>query len=94
MYSYSVNGIVMILMATHVDDVIWASEPEFETIVQEMQRVLHFGRVHVPFLWPRYEAGLRDVRSEDCLLEHFGEVREQARLSKAASQQSLSLIHI
>ncbi len=43
LYSYSVNGIVMILMATHVDDVIWASEPEFETIVQEMQRVLQLG---------------------------------------------------
>ena len=41
--SYSVNGIGMILTATHVDDVIWASEPEFETIVQEMQRVLEFG---------------------------------------------------
>ena len=34
---------VVILIATHVDDVIWASEPEFETIVQEMQRVLQFG---------------------------------------------------
>ena len=36
LYSYSVNGIVMILMATHVDDVIWADETELETIVQEM----------------------------------------------------------
>ena len=43
LYSYSVYGIFMILMATHVDDVIWASEPEFETIVQEMQRVLQLG---------------------------------------------------
>ena len=32
-------------MATHVDDVIWASEPEFEEIVQEMQRVLQLGTV-------------------------------------------------
>ena len=40
LYSYSVNGIVMILTATHVDDIIWANEPEFETIVQEMQRAL------------------------------------------------------
>ncbi len=43
--SYSVSGIVMILMATHVDDVIGANEPEFETIVQEKQRVLQFGTV-------------------------------------------------
>ena len=41
--SYRVNGIVMILMATHVDDDIWASEPEFETMVQEMQRALQLG---------------------------------------------------
>ncbi len=33
----------MILMASRVDDVILARRLEFETIVQEMQRVLQLG---------------------------------------------------
>lgn len=45
LYAYSKNGVILILLATHVDDVIWANEPEAEGIMDSIKKELQFGKL-------------------------------------------------
>ena len=44
LYSYTKNGTVQCLMASHVDDIIWANSPEAEGALTEIKKELIFGK--------------------------------------------------
>ena len=45
LYSYAREGVVLLLIGTHVDDLIWANEPELEPLMQKIMEELIFGKV-------------------------------------------------
>ena len=42
-YSYATDGVVQIIMATHVDDIVWACLPGAEPSVKKLKGMLTFG---------------------------------------------------
>ena len=42
-YSYAVDGVIQIIMATHVDDIVWACLPGAEPSVKKLKSILTFG---------------------------------------------------
>ncbi len=66
LYTYSMNGVILLMMATHVDDCIWAMEPEMEEgdggtsqPRQVTTLVRHVGVPQSQVLWCRGGAGRR-----------------------------------
>ena len=45
LYTYSEDGIVLIMLATHVDDCIWGNLPEVEHIMEKSGEILKFGKL-------------------------------------------------
>ena len=43
LYSYAKNGIVLVMLASHVDDIIWAADPEGEAAIEIVKTELIFG---------------------------------------------------
>ena len=43
LYAFTRDGVVQVLLATHVDDTIWAYEPEVDFIMDEIQKELVSG---------------------------------------------------
>ena len=43
LYAFTRDGVVQVLLATHVDDTIWANEPEVDFIMDEIRKELVFG---------------------------------------------------
>ena len=43
LYSYSKDGVAMVLVATHVDDVLWACDPEASDVMKAVTTELAFG---------------------------------------------------
>ena len=37
LYSYEVDGVVKMMMATHVDDVLWACDPEYQWLIDNIK---------------------------------------------------------
>ena len=42
-YSYAKDGIILCIMATHVDDLIWANEPEIDALIEKIFEELILG---------------------------------------------------
>ena len=47
LYSYSRCGVVLILFAAHVDDIIWACDPEVDKVMTSVMKLLAFGTLDV-----------------------------------------------
>ena len=45
LYTYSKDGIVLIMLATHVDDCVWGNLPEVEHIMDRIKKILSFGKL-------------------------------------------------
>ena len=45
LYSFARDGIVMVLLASHVDDIIWAADPEADEGIMAIQTELIFGKL-------------------------------------------------
>ena len=40
LYSFTITGVVMIMIVTHVDDILWAREPENEHVIGSLKKRL------------------------------------------------------
>eukprot|EP00971_Amphidinium_carterae_P352490 6492618-Amphidinium_carterae.1 len=45
LYTYSENGVVQAMLATHVDDILWAAQPSAEGMIQNILNTFEFGKV-------------------------------------------------
>ena len=36
LYSYSIDGRVKVMVGTHVDDILWAADPEYEKMIKKI----------------------------------------------------------
>ena len=71
LYSYATDGIVMVLLASHVDDIKWAADPEAERAIEAIKRELMFGALE--------EGSFSFCGVKGCVrgrLHHHGDVRE------------------
>ena len=43
LYSYAKDGVIMVLLASHVDDILWACDPAAEHVIDDIKKELKFG---------------------------------------------------
>ena len=43
LYSYAKDGVIMFLLASHVDDILWACDPATEHVIDAIKEELKFG---------------------------------------------------
>ena len=88
LYSFEVDGEVKCLMATHVDDVLWACDPEYQHIIDKVQEELIFGsKDERKFRFCGMEVEQHDDFSITCTCEKTSVKLDPIRLSKSRSKQ-------
>ena len=43
LYSYAVDGVIMVMLTSHVDDILWAADPAAESVIDAIKQELKFG---------------------------------------------------
>ena len=43
LYSYAKDGVILVMLASHVDDIIWAADPSAEHVIEALKIELKFG---------------------------------------------------
>ena len=43
--SFTITGVVMIVVVTHVGDILWTSEPDYEHVIGSIKEILKMGDV-------------------------------------------------